>query len=236
MDSMTPGTMAPAAAAAPSRPTPLRRGRFGLFLRSLVAMRDPLRLAELDLPWWSFGAAEWADGFLHAREGEATVFEFGPGASTVWLARRCRQVTFVEHDPRWWPTMQALTAGLPQVRGRLVEAGLMDGPAGDGGGPACQSGRLGHRGLDYTAYVAAIREAGGPFDLIVIDGRARVACLHEAIRHLKPDGAILFDNSDRSRYQAALADCGLDITRLSGLTPAAPYPTETAVLRHRHQG
>lgn len=236
MDSMTPGNMAPAAAAAPSRPAPLRRGRFGLFLRSLVALRDPLRLAELDLPWWSFGAAEWADGFLHARQGEATAFEYGPGASTVWLARRCRQVSFVEHDPRWWPTMQALTADLPHVRGRLVEASVTDDAVGAGSGPVCRSGRLGHQGLDYAGYVTAIREAGGPFDLIVIDGRARVDCLHEAMRHLNPDGAILFDNSERARYQAALAGCGLAITRLSGLTPAAPYPTETAVLRHWHKG
>jgi hypothetical protein len=217
-------------------PGPTRRGRLGLYLRSLTALRDPLRLADLDLPWWSFKAAEWVEDFLRHRPGEVSAFEYGPGASTVWLARRCRRVAFVEHDPRWWPTMQALTAGLPHVEGRLVEGGAAVQGAGDGGGQVCRSGRLGHQGLDYAGYVGAIRQARGPFDLIVIDGRARADCLREAMAHLKPDGVIVFDNADRARYQAALAGCGLAITRLSGLTPAAPYPTETVVLRHRPRG
>jgi hypothetical protein len=223
----------PTARASRTRPGPARRGRLGLYLRSLAALRDPLRLADLDLPWWSFKAAEWVENFLHHRPGEVSAFEYGPGASTVWLARRCHRVAFVEHDPRWWPTMQALTASLPHVEGRLVE-GEVAAPqgAGDDGGPVCRSGRLGHQGLDYAGYVGAVRQAGGPFDLIVIDGRARTDCLREAMAHLKLDGAIVFDNADRARYQAALDGCGLAITRLPGLTPAAPYPTETAMLRY----
>ncbi|WP_135470597.1 class I SAM-dependent methyltransferase [Crenalkalicoccus roseus] len=208
-----------------------RPGRLALYLRSLAALRDPLRLARLDLPWWSFAAAERVEEFLRERRGAATAFEYGPGASTAWLARRCRRVAYVEHDARWWPAIRRLTAGFPHVRGVLAPPRPLASAEG-----ACRSGRLGHGGLDYRPYVEAIRQAGGPFDLIVIDGRARTACLREAVRHLKPEGAIVFDNTERARYREALARAGCRVERFYGLTPAAPYPTETSLLHPLRAG
>ena len=74
------------------------------------------------------------------------------------------------------------------------------------------------------------------FDLIVVAGRAREACLREAGEHLVPGGLIVFDNVDRQRYldaMAAATDLAVTITR--GLTPCLPYPTRTALLRVRPQ-
>ncbi|HEV7368909.1 hypothetical protein [Arenibaculum sp.] len=199
--------------------------RWALYLRSLASMRDPVGLVALDLPWWAFAATSHVEAFLARRGGAAVAFEYGPGASTVWLARRCARVAFVEHDARWWDTIHGLTAGLANARGALVEP-----VAAVPGAEACRSGRLGHRGYDYAPYVEAIRSAGGPFDIVVIDGRARAACLREAIAHLAPDGIILFDNSGRWRYRRPIAESGLAVQHFRGLTPAAPYPTQTSVL------
>ena len=43
--------------------------------------------------------------------------------------------------------------------------------------PSVPSGKEGHGGLDFAEYVASIDEVPGTFDLVVIDGRAREACL-----------------------------------------------------------
>src|SRR3990172_8471482 len=75
-----------------------RRDRpFFIYLRSLFSIYDIEDMARLDLPWWTFAATRYVEAFLKRREGVADVFEYGPGASTVWLAKRARRVGYVEH-------------------------------------------------------------------------------------------------------------------------------------------
>ena len=74
-----------------------------------------------------------------------------------------------------------------------------------------------------------IDDAAGTFDVIVIDGRAREACLAVAAPDW-PDGLIVFDNSHRARYQRAITASGLRERRLPGLTPTLPYPDQTSLL------
>ena len=71
--------------------------------------------------------------------------------------------------------------------------------------PAIGSAKEGHGGLDFTDYVRHIDAVGGKFGLIVVDGRAREACLTAALDHLEPDGIIVFDNTLRRRYRRAIA-------------------------------
>ena len=75
----------------------------------------------------------------------------------------------------------------------------------------------------YNEFMAAI-------DVIVIDGRAREACLAVAAPRLKLDGLIVFDNSHRARYERAISASGLRERRLPGLTPTLPYPDRTSLL------
>lgn len=196
-----------------------------LFVRSLFSIHDVVDMARLDLSWWTFSATAEIERFLLLRKGMANVFEYGSGASTIWLAKRARRVVYIEHDEQYNAVVHSLTKGLNNVSGMLIRPairyeGLIDAP----------SGRRGYENLDFAAYVAAIRDGGGPFDLIVIDGRARNSCLQEAVRHLKPDGVILFDNSRRTRYRTALEGADLRMRRFRGLTPTLPYPEETMIL------
>jgi hypothetical protein len=202
-----------------------RRGerRLPLFLRSLFAVHDIDELGRLDLPWWTFDAIERVDAFLKARNGEARAFEYGAGASTLWLARRCARVVSVEHDRQWWPPLAAHLRRLDNVEARCVD------PV-PSRAPDCPSRRAGWSGLDFAPYVRAIRRARGPFDLIVIDGRARSSCLREALGHLARGGLIVFDNADRRRYAPAIARSGLRVERFGGFAPAVPWPSQTALL------
>ncbi|UUZ59992.1 hypothetical protein LP418_02945 [Nocardioides sp. B-3] len=99
--------------------------------------------------------------------------------------------------------------------------------------PVVGSAKPGHAGLDFVDYVCAIDDVAGDFDVIVIDGRAREACLSAAVERLSPEGIIVFDNVDRRRYVDAIETLGdrVDVTMTRGLTPALPYPTRTALLR-----
>jgi predicted O-methyltransferase YrrM len=196
-------------------------------LRTLFAIYDVDDLASLDLPWWVYGAIEEVAAFLRERDGRARVFEYGCGASTLWLARRAGEVHSVEHDGAFVELMAGKLADQPHVSLRHVPARRVTE-----GQPLTPSGRFGHRGLDFTGYVESVSDVDGAFDLIVVDGRARAACLARATGRLAPDGLLVFDNSNRRRYQPALDTSPLRVRRLRGAAPCLPRPTETALLRH----
>lgn len=201
------------------------RSRTGAWIRSLLGIYDAADLVQLDTPWWTYAAADIVDARLAARPG-ARVFEWGSGASTVWLARRAARVTAVEHDVEWAELVRGMVPENATVRVVRPETPAV---------PVVTSSRAGCEGMDFSRYVAAI-EGEGPFDLIVIDGRAREACLVPALEHLHPDGVIVFDNVDRVRYRNAIAAVAdrVDVRWTRGRTPGLPYPTRTALLRHRH--
>ena len=200
-------------------------GSARLWLRSLFAIHDVDDLIGLDLPWWTLESTGLVERFL-ARRSDASVFEFGSGASTVWLAKRANRVASVEHDPRWVETMALRLISFNNVtlRSPNLGDGLTEG--------ATHSERRGWTAPDFRPYVAEVA-SGGPWDLVVIDGRCRVACLHASIPHLKPDGIILFDNSNRRRYRNGIASSGLVRLCTRGKTVSLPYPEETSLLARR---
>lgn len=190
---------------------------------SLTKVHDSLAIARLDVPWWTYRAIEAVSRWLEEREQPARVFEYGSGASTFWLARRAAEVHSVEHHRAFGDMMVGELARQAHVHLRIVEP--VWSPS-----PQVGSAKEGHRGLDFAAYVAAIEEVPGSFDLVVIDGRAREACLAAAVDRLAPGGIVVFDNTRRRRYRRAIETSGLVERRFRGLTPTLPYPDQTSVL------
>lgn len=195
-------------------------------LRTLLAIYDLDDMVRLDTPWWTYGAISAVQDHLSRLEGRARVFEYGSGASTVWLANRAAEVWTVEHD--------AAFAGV--MRDTFVRTGVQDAvhllevaavPMAE---PRTRSGRKGEDAVDYTDYSRAIEQAGGVFDLVVVDGRARVACLQAALPFLAPGALVVFDDAQRPRYQAGIEGSGLRVRRIRGWVPSLPYPRQTAVL------
>ncbi len=202
--------------------------RFAHWVRSLFAIHDIDALVALDVPWWTYGAIDEAASFLAQNPG-ARVFEFGSGASTLWLARRAGSVVSIEHDRTWYALVQKrlLASALPaSLEHRLIEPD----PAGAAADPRYLTAKPGHANLSFETYAKSILLEEGCFDLIVIDGRARSACLEHASTRLAPGGLIVFDNSARSRYREAIDRFGLEARRYRGLTPSLPYFEETTLL------
>ncbi|MBY4383330.1 class I SAM-dependent methyltransferase [Rhodococcus fascians] len=143
---------------------------------------------ELRLPWWNYATIEAVKAFLpsHAR-----VFEYGGGGSTLWLHDLGARLTSVEHDSDWYAVLRET---LP------AECMLIHRPAAQVGVTGSES----TPGLFYDAYVHAIDEASdGTFDLVIVDGRARVECIAAAKGKVTPGGFLLLDDSDRTQYRRA---------------------------------
>ena len=189
------------------------------YLKSLLGFQNATLLMNLDLPWWPFSATQYIEKKMYSRD--ISVFEWGSGASTMWLSRRSQQVVSVEHDENW-ATAMTMELESREIRNVLLQVY----PAQPQVAPEIASGKAGFSNLDFSRYVRAINQFES-FDLIVIDGRARVDCWMEARQHLNKGGLIVFDNCNRSRYNLELD--GFKVHYFSGLTPASVWPTYTLV-------
>jgi hypothetical protein len=123
------------------------------------------------LPWYTYPAIR----FLERRVKPSTeVFEYGMGYSTLWWAKRVAHVTSCEHDQEW---VARLRPSLPSnVTPQL-------------------------RPVYSPEYVNAAADADKPIDILVIDGRRRVECASSGLGRLSQEGCVVWDNSDRSRYE-----------------------------------
>jgi hypothetical protein len=162
------------------------------------------------IPWWTYPAIEWLAAVL--RSGDR-VFEYGCGHSTLWLAARVGSVGGVDHDPRWVRRIAAAAPENVDVVCRPTRGDLADAPDGD-------------------RYVDAIDEIQGRFDLVVVDGRARNACLVRAAERTADDGAIVLDNSERPEFRRGLEEMrrrGFARLDLVGPVPGATNVGTTSV-------
>lgn len=193
---------------------------------SLARVHDSAGIAELDVPWWTYKAIDAVQRFIDSRDGDIRAFEWGSGASTIWLARRVTRVDSVEHHAGFGETMQARLTEFPNASLEVL-------PAMPSEHPVVPSLKEGQRGMDFADYVARIDAVAGDhgrFDLIVIDGRAREACLAAALRRLAEGGVIVFDNSWRIRYRRAIRSHPVRERVYRGATPTTPYPEQTSVI------
>lgn len=135
------------------------------------------------------------------------VFEWGSGNSSLWWAKRAGAVYSVESDAGWFA----------KVRERSPENHTI----------WLEESREG--------FVAAINNAGGKFDVIVIDGIfARAACAEVAPDFLAPGGMILLDNSDWF-FKAVSNLRKKDFIQVdfSGFTPINAYVASTSAFLSR---
>lgn len=163
----------------------------------------PVDAAGQPIPWYTYGSIDFLVGRV---KSGMRVFEYGSGNSTLWWSRRTRQVVSCEHDRLWHAVMQ------PQVPAN-VEYLLAD--LGDG-----------------DRYAGSAARQSEPFDVIVIDGRDRVRCAMASLTALKPEGVVVWDNSDRSEYDAGyrfLVDQGFRRLDFWGLGPINAYGWCTSI-------
>lgn len=206
----------------PAQP-PGRERKVRHWLQSLPHIYDSAALTRSDVPWWTYRAIDVVDTWLATRSTPARVFEYGTGASTVWLAQRSGELHSVEHDSRFAASFEPWLGGLANMELHVV-------PPVSSTSPQTPSGVDAWANHDFTSYVSTIDDVGGQFDLIVIDGRARAHCLERSVPRLAVGGIIVFDNSRRRRYRGAIEEAGLHEQTLRGLTPTLPYPEQTSLL------
>src|SRR5260221_5434457 len=208
------------------------------YLRSVGWQPSVMVRAAVDnngpAPWITFPARKMIERVI---EPGFKVFEYGSGGSSLWWAARVSEVASVEHDREWSAKLIAKAPRNLTVitreqsssyvdTSRLLNSFLSRYPDVTGA----------HRSLnssDYAAYALEITKYGkGYFDIVVIDGMARVFTAWLAGQYVKGSGVILFDNSDRPDYNEgyrALAEMGFKRIDFYGPGPANSYEWATSI-------
>jgi hypothetical protein len=138
-----------------------------------------------------------------------SVFEFGTGYSTLWWSRYAQSVVTCEHDPHW---AQTIKSRMP------ANVEMVTVP------------------LDVN-YPSAIARTGRTFDVVVVDGRKRAECAIQATVFLKEGGVLVWDDSDRDRYQEGiktLLSSGYRKLDFVGLSPLVPELKQTSIFYKDH--
>jgi Methyltransferase domain len=170
---------------------------------------------EAGSPWWPYQAVAALDRHL---PHDAKVFEFGGGGSTIWLCDRDSIVTCVEHDLSWFEQLKSAVGGRADLR--LVEPDATGSIKGST-----------YPGQAFDSYVSSVSgEADESFDLVIVDGRARVACVLAAKNKVRRGGMLLLDDSNREKYAAVgqeLRHWPMEVYR--GLRPGGGGVSQTSM-------
>ena len=151
----------------------------------------------LGIPWITFDAIDYLKELI---KPDMKVFEFGSGGSTKFFVNRVKEIHSVEHDERWYNLVEKELGGFQNLILNLKKG--EEKPFSREGFTFDED----EDPLDFGNYANTISEFEDQyFDLILIDGKARNACIKHAIPKLKHGGYLIVDNSHRKAYAETLS-------------------------------
>lgn len=155
----------------------------------------------LVLPWYT---KSFLDELVTWDLKDKVVFEYGAGASTLWWAAKCKDVSGVEYNQSY---ADAVNKELSQCYTRYSRSWPVSWYT------------------DKAHYISCLKSFAPNPDIIIIDGDPvewRDECIEAAIANLKPGGRLIIDNWDQKSVWVPS-----DETRkLLADWPAKIYPQE----------
>ncbi len=119
------------------------------------------------IPWYTYPAIEYLSQFDYS---DKKIFEFGCAYSSLFWAKRAKQVISIEDNLNWFE----------KWKNEFNETNLDIRWRDEG-----------------EIYEQAIFENSEKYDVIVVDGKRRWQCCETAIKALADGGMIILDDSDR---------------------------------------
>ena len=164
-----------------------RPGNLIPYFRYSITNCSPL---DLELPWWSLSAIREMEKHLNHSH---RVFEWGSGGSSVFLAKRCKELTTIEHDPDWFEQVGAIINEQEIGNSQLLQR---------------ETNLENEKSFLASPYATALQST---HDVIVIDGEdhfgpeskwsARESCFYLAEKWVSKDGGLIVVD-DSWRYPA----------------------------------
>ncbi|GMI55572.1 hypothetical protein ScalyP_jg1492 [Parmales sp. scaly parma] len=151
------------------------------------------------------------------------VLEWGSGGSTLFFSRFVASWDSIEHDSQWYKEMMGYTASMDNVR---IHTAPHSWKQKDDGTYA-----------EFKDYVEVPAKWGRKFDVVIVDGRARVPCARSVVRNslLASNGVVVVHDWERTQYKPLLDQFQLvqedtaDARHLGVLRPLGVRPQPTGL-------
>lgn len=165
--------------------------------------QKPVSANNEPLPWFTYPAIEYLAQFDLSNK---SIFEWGSGNSSLFFAKRCKQITSIESDNEWYKYISSKSLSNQKILLR-----------------------------EEARFAETIDEFSSEFDLIIIDSLRRYECALKSISHLNEGGLIILDNSDwHSKTSKFLReDCDLIEVDMHGFGPINAYSWTTSLYMRR---
>jgi len=155
-------------------------------------------------PWLPPTAIKYLESFL---KEDMIGFEWGSGRSTVFLAKRVNLLVSLEHDKNWYEKVKISLEKkglISRVEYKFIEP--VDRKEINEIPWDCWKGSkligVPPKPQFYHYFQEIQKYPDNYFDFVLIDGRARVACMMNAKDKIKKEGILILDNSDRGKYHS----------------------------------
>ncbi len=161
-----------------------------------------------EIGWYTYPAIEYLNNLDFSQK---SIFEYGSGNSSIFWAKKAKNVISVEHDAQWF---QKVKSNLRENHTLLLK--------------------------NNEDYENSISEVNKNFDVVVIDGIRRVECSKVIQRCLNKDSnegfMIILDNSDRYKDTSRYLREELDLIEVDfhGFGPINGYTWTTSIFLSRN--
>lgn len=159
------------------------------------------------IPWMNYPFIDFLKEKLNKN---LVVFEYGSGFSTVFFAKRTKEIISVEYDKTWYKKVkEELLTNIDNAQVYFVELNDL--------------------------YPNSIEKhlKNKTCDVVIIDGRKRVNCAKVAYNYLSESGVVIFDDSHRTHYQEGIQfykEKGFKTITFKGLKPTGFSTDETTLI------
>jgi len=196
-------------------------------LRKLNILIKGIDLGDNIIPWIPIKAKLWLDKNLRK---DWILYEYGSGLSTLYFSPKVKKIISIEHDKEWYyKTHEELKEKAKNCEYILIEPEHLHAEILKSAKKVYMSHL--YQKLHFKTYVQSIDKYPDKyFDLVFIDGRARIGCILHSVKKIKSGGFLVLDNSDAKRYKVAQKI----LKRYSridfyGIAPTNPYLTHTKI-------
>lgn len=171
-------------------------------------LRNGYTPLDVEQPWITVAAKNFLLQYLKSKT-DLKIFEFGTGGSTLFFLKYAKELTSVEHEPQWSKLVSDAVSKTGRIEcwtSRLIVPTLFDKTSVVSGENELKpesygSGDEAYSSFSFERYVKSIDEYPiNYFDLVLVDGRSRPACMHHSFSRVKPGGLLILDNAEVDYY------------------------------------
>jgi precorrin-6B methylase 2 len=158
-------------------------------------------IGDKNVPWIPLTLKIWLDKIL---KPDMKIYEYGSGLSTIYLSTKVKTIISIEHEKEWFDltTKELKKKEINNCEYLLIEPESLNEEYFTNINSLHRSNLVKFHNLHFKKYIESIDSYPDKyFDLIFIDGRARLGCILQSLEKIKSGGFLVLDDSNEKKYK-----------------------------------